>query len=48
MNFLESKGCTNFTIIDMFTKAYSVLNNPKYKNIMVSISGGVTVMNTHL
>lgn len=41
MNFLESKGCTNFTIIDMFTKAYSVLNNPKYKNIMVSISGGV-------
>ena len=40
MNFLESKGCTNFTIIDMFTKAYSVLNNPKYKNIMVSISGG--------
>lgn len=33
-------GYENSTILDSFVKAESVLNNPKYKNIMVSISGG--------
>ena len=38
-NLLEqSKG--NLTVFDAFVKADSVINNPKYKNIMCSISGG--------
>ena len=39
---LNDKGeyTKNITIIDSFTKAYSVINNPKYNRILVSISGG--------
>lgn len=37
--YLETCGLDNFNILDMFCKAYSVLNNDKYKNIMVSVSG---------
>lgn len=30
----------NIIVSDAFTKADSVINNPKYKNIVCSISGG--------
>lgn len=30
----------NFTVFDAFTKADSVINDPKYKNIMCAVSGG--------
>ena len=30
----------NFTVFDSFSKAYSVINNPKYQRIICSISGG--------
>ena len=30
----------NFVVYDAFVKADSVINNPKYNNIMCSISGG--------
>lgn len=33
-------GYENSIILDSFVKADSVINDPKYKNIMVSISGG--------
>lgn len=33
-------GYENAIILDSFVKADSVINDPKYKNIMVSISGG--------
>lgn len=36
----ELQGTTNLAIVDMFAKADSVINNPKYRRVMCSISGG--------
>lgn len=35
-----TKECENPTIIESFRKANKIINNPKYKNIICSISGG--------
>lgn len=35
-----SSAPVNIIIQDSFTKAWSLINNPKYKKIMCSISGG--------
>ncbi len=37
---LDDVGCKNLTIFDSFAKANTVINNPEYKNIICSISGG--------
>ncbi len=37
---LKDFDLKNFTIFDGFTKAYSVINNSKYKNMICAISGG--------
>lgn len=34
----------NTTIHDNFIRAYKIINDPKYKKIMCSISGGQIVM----
>jgi 3'-phosphoadenosine 5'-phosphosulfate sulfotransferase (PAPS reductase)/FAD synthetase len=39
-NYLELIGSSNINVFDMFCKANSVINNEKYKNVMVSVSGG--------
>ena len=37
---LKDFDLKNFTIFDGFTKAYSVINNSKYRNMICAISGG--------
>lgn len=39
-DLLDEVGSTNFTIFDGLVKANSVINNPQYKTIICSISGG--------
>lgn len=39
-DLLEEVGSTNLTIFDGLVKANSVINNPRYKTIICSISGG--------
>lgn len=39
-NYLELISSNNVNVFDMFCKANSVINNEKYKNVMVAVSGG--------
>lgn len=38
-NYLELIESNNINVFDMFCKANSIINNEKYKNVMVSVSG---------
>ena len=39
-DMLEEAKCGDFDILDGLVKTNTIINNPKYKNIMCSISGG--------
>lgn len=48
INKLLERCKENLNVFDALAKAHDVINSPKYKNIMCSISGGSDSYNRHL